>query len=382
MKLLISTQSTIEYDGQHYYGNSVNAAWKRYNGFGDITIICHVKIVKKASQDKLAENINLVFIKRINSVEAILKRYSKENDEIAKAQVKDNDICLVHLPSDNGYQVIKYCKKFDKPYITVVCGCSWDALWNHGWKGKIMAPLGFYKLRKAQSGAPYSIYVTNEFLQRRYPTPGRSIGCSNVNISTGIDGVLDRRINLIETTIKKDCVLKIGTAAAIDVAYKGQEYVIRALGVLKKEGLRFEYHLIGRGDESRLRRIARECDVEDEVFFHGSLPHEEVLDFLDEMHIYIQPSKQEGLPRSLIEAMSRGCMCLGSNTAGIPELIEPQYVFPKGGYKEMSQILSDLSKDDFLSQARRNFEKAKEYDQIILNNRRASFIHNVIMNYF
>ena len=90
MKVLISTQSTIEYDGQHYYGNSVNAAWKRYNSFGDITIICHVKNVKNASEDKLTDNLNFVFIKKINTVKAILKRYSKENDEIARACVKSS----------------------------------------------------------------------------------------------------------------------------------------------------------------------------------------------------------------------------------------------------------------------------------------------------
>ena len=258
--------------------------------------------------------------------------------------------------------------------MTVVCGCPWDALWNHGWKGKIMAPLGFYDLRRAQNNAPYSIYVTNEFLQKRYPTSGNSIGCSNVNISTGIDGVLDKRSEFIEKTIQKNCVLKIGTAAAVDVAYKGQEYVIRALELLKERGMCFEYHLIGTGDDSRLRKIAKECNVENEVFFHGSLPHEKVLDFLDEMNIYIQPSKQEGLPRSLIEAMSRGCLCLGSRTAGIPELIEAKFVFPKGNYNKMSQMLSGLTKEDFIIQARRNFEKAKEYDSKLLNNRRNSFI--------
>jgi len=376
MNLLISTQSTVEFDGTYYYGNSVRAIWNRYHNYGDnCLLICHKIDVKKPSQDRIDDSVNIVIINKINTVKALISKYSKLNDAIAKKQVMWADLCIVHLPNENGYQVIKYCKKYNKPYMTVVCGCSWDALWNHGWKGKIMAPMGFYKLKKAQKNAPYSIYVTNEFLQNRYPTSGKSIGCSNVNITTGIEGVLDKRLNHIELANHNvNRVLKIGTAAAIDVAYKGQEYVIRALGLLKNNGMLYEYHLIGTGDDTRLRGIAKEADVEEEVFFHGALPHEKVLDFLDEMDIYIQPSKQEGLPRSMIEAMSRGCLCLGSKTAGIPELIEPKYVFPKGDVKEIARILSELSEEDFISQARINFEKAKEYDSRLLNDRRHSFI--------
>lgn len=378
MKVLISTQSTIEYDGVNYYGNSVGAMWRRYKGLGDTTMICHKKETKVATQDKLDDSISFVFIKKINSINAILKNYSKENDLVAKRQVELNDICIVHLPSDNGYQVIKYCKKFRKPYLTVVCGCSWDALWNHGLRGKIMAPLGFLKLRYAQKHTPYSIYVTNEFLQSRYPTTGTSVGCSNVNIHTGLDGILNKRIDRIKKQVSKKSILKIGTAAAVDVAYKGQEYVIRALGVLKKKGAAFEYHLIGSGDFSRLEGIAVSNGVEDEVFFHGPLPHEKVLEFLDNIDIYIQPSKQEGLPRSLIEAMSRGCLCIGSRTAGIPELLEPAFVFPKANVKELSLILLNINEEKLEKQAKRNFNTAKDYDVERLNERRNAFLSKFI----
>ena len=325
MKVLISTQSTIEFDGRHYYGNSVGAMWRRYNGLGETTMICHLNNTQVASQDKLDESIKFAFIKKINSIKAILRRESRSNDLVAKEQVLSADMCIVHLPSDNGYQVIKYCRKYKKPYLTVVCGCSWDALWNHSIKGKLLALFGYLKLKNAQKYAPYSIYVTEQFLQKRYPSTGISIGCSNVNIHTGIEGVLEGRYDKIAV---KETVLKIGTAAAVDVAYKGQEYVIKALGLLKQKGYDFEYHLIGKG-----------------------------------------------LPRSLIEAMSRGCLCLGSRTAGIPELLEPEYVFSKGNVKEIASILSKVDENDLKKQAKRNYEKAKEYDVTILNCRRNDFLN-------
>jgi hypothetical protein len=40
----------------------------------------------------------------------------------------------------------------------------------------------WYSTRKAVINAPYVLYVTNEFLQRRYPANGRHIGCSDVSL--------------------------------------------------------------------------------------------------------------------------------------------------------------------------------------------------------
>lgn len=379
LKLLISTQSTVEYDGHSYYGNSVRALWKRYYAFGDqCRVIVHSKNVKRPLEDRLDDDTKLFVVKKINSFKAIVSRYSSYNAKIAEEQVRWADLCIVHLPSRNGYQVIRYCKKYGKPYLTVVCGCPWDALWNHGWKGKLMAPLEFFKLKRYQRTSPYSIYVTNEFLQNRYPSNGLTIGCSNVNIPTGVEGVLEKRIENVRKRIREGRVLKIGTAAAVNVAYKGQEYVIRALAVLKKKGIVFEYHLIGKGDNQRLLSIAQDAGVADQVFFYGSLPHEKVLDYLDDIDIYVQPSKQEGLPRSLIEAMSRGCLCLGSKTAGIPELIEKEYVFSKGNVGEIQEILCGINEEALLHQGQRNFEKAKEYDCRLLNERRNEFVKRFI----
>ena len=59
-----------------------------------------------------------------------------------------------------------------------------------------------------------------------------------------------------------------------------------------------------------------------------------MFELLDECDIYLQPSLQEGLPRSVIEAMSRGCACIGAATAGIPELLESEYVVKRKSVQE------------------------------------------------
>ena len=59
-------------------------------------------------------------------------------------------------------------------------------------------------------------------------------------------------------TKKEDEPIVLGTAAAIDVPYKGQAYVIEAISKLNKQGYNYEYQLIGTGDKTRLEKIAKE----------------------------------------------------------------------------------------------------------------------------
>ncbi len=160
--------------------------------------------------------------------------------------------------------------------------------------------------------------------------------------------------------------------------YKGQEYVIKAVSKLNKEGYNFEYCLAGGGDNSYLRSVAEKYNVVDKIKFLGSLPHKDVFKYLDSIDIYIQPSKQEGLPRALVEAMSRGCPALGSRTGGIPELLNKQLVFNNGAVSQICELLIKLDKESLLAEAKRSFEKAKEYDKTVLDKKRSSFYQKFI----
>ena len=64
-----------------------------------------------------------------------------------------------------------------------VVGCPWDAYWNYSLKGKIVAPFATYMMKRRVKSAPFVLYVTNKFLQKRYPTKGKKINCSNVELA-------------------------------------------------------------------------------------------------------------------------------------------------------------------------------------------------------
>ena len=100
-------------------------------------------------------------------------------------------------------------------------------------------------MKKSIKESKYVYYVTNKFLQKRYPTSGKTVSCSNVVLNYFDEKYLSNR-KIINKRIKdgKEPIV-LGTAAAIDVRYKGQQYVIKAISELNKEGYSFVYKLAG-----------------------------------------------------------------------------------------------------------------------------------------
>ena len=228
---------------------------------------------------------------------------------------------------------------------------------------------------------PYTIYVTREFLQKRYPTTGLSINCSNVELEKLEDKDLTARLSKIDS-LDSSMPLKVGTIAALNVPYKGQADVIKAVSRLKKLGIRIIYYLVGQGSPSRLIHLAKKMDVSESVLIIGPLKHSEIPKFLENIDIYIQPSKTEGLPRALIEAMSKACPTLGSNVGGIPELLDPSMLFHPGRCEEIVDRLVSLDKETLKDQAIRNFGEAGNFQKAILDNKRLEFYRQFLSEKF
>lgn len=196
---------------------------------------------------------------------------------------------------------------------------------------------------------------------------------SNVSLTEFDDTVLANRLAKIRQ-LDEHCTLVIGTTAAVDVRYKGQQYVIQALGKLKKQGIeRFQYQLVGGGDQSYLKTVAEKHGVQDKVKMLGAMPHDKVFEWLDSIDVYVQPSMTEGLPRALIEAMSRACPSIGSDAGGIPELLDQNVVFCRGLVDEICALLKKMDKARMLHEAEKNYEKSKKYGVNLIGKRRAEF---------
>lgn len=314
---------------------------------------------------------NVEFDQRIGMFAGPDVFFSRRIKRILKENIDSVDAVIVRLDSFMGLQTIKECKKEKKLYMIELVGCAWDSFWNHGISGKILAPYLFFRTRYEVKNAPFVVYVTSKFLQRRYPTNGVNTNISNVKLNKQDPIDLKNRLKKIELSRSK---LVLGTAANVDVRYKGQQFVIQAMGKLKKTGItNIEYQILGAGNPKYLIDMAKKYKVQDQVKILGSYPHEKVFEWLkNDLDIYIQPSLQEGLPRAVIEAMSVGVPCIGSDVAGIPELLDKEWVFKRKGNKatQIANLLINVTNEKLTKQAERNFREAKNFDYDLLLKKR------------
>lgn len=327
------------------------------------------KTYEEANLKKIELNgLEFVEIPNLNSISGFLIDKPKCKKIIAE-EVEKADLIFARIPSVISDMTINIAKKMEKKYMVEVGGCAWDSYWNHGLFGKLVAPYMFLNEVKSVKNADFASYVTEKWLQKRYPCKCPSISASNVYLKPLDESVLERRLNKIKTKSKRDPII-IGTTAAVNVRYKGQEYIIKAISKLNRQGYNFEYELVGGGDNSYLKSVAKKFGIEDKIRFKGLLLHDDVFTWLDHIDIYAQPSKQEGLPRALIEAMSRGCPSVGSDTAGIPELVSKDVVFGNGDILAICKILVRFDMNKMINLAILNFQKAKEFDSTLIEDKR------------
>ena len=369
-------------EGNYYVGSAFSqAVFDRYlQHFDHITLLMRKADIAPDDKEALARwnkidctNIDVVILPNLT---ASIKTYfspklRREFRRIVIENITPDRAVIIRAPSTSGTIAAKYCHKIGKPFLVEAVGCPWDSLWNHSLRGKITAPRSWLHFRRTMKLAPYAVYVTSEFLQRRYPTQGAQAAISDVELQPMDDSIIEKRLEKIESHTGK---IKLATAAAVNVAFKGQQFVIEALAKLKAKGnTDFEYHMAGGGDNSALKNLAEQLGVAEQVVFEGSLPHDKMFAWLDNMDLYIQPSLQEGLPRAVVEAMSRGLPALGARTGGIPELLGEKYIFERKGVDDIAKLLPAVSKEEMLTMAKNNFEHAKDFQKELLEKKRYEF---------
>lgn len=382
MKILLVTDQQLVIEGDKVLGppNFTNIL-KRLTAIGELSA-CLLKPRDKSKRIQVY-NDNVENIIKPQDITYISKSFiwpSHKTLSLLKREIEKVDLVIGYVPALNAEVAEILAHKMGKKYFALMVACPWDGLWNQDWKRKIAAPYRYLMNRYVLKNADYALYVTNRFLQNRYPNHvGNSIGISNVVLRENHVGVLNSRLEKINAKRSNDPI-KLATIAMLNVRYKGQRFVIRALRKLKEMGYdNYHYYLIGGGDDNELRRIATKEGVTEHVHFVGKLPHEDVFKLLDEIDIYIHPSLQEGLPRSVVEAMSRALPCIGARTAAIPELLDDQFVVKRKSVDKIVEKLLELreNKELMSQQAIRNFEEAKKYECSVLDARRKEFYNSI-----
>lgn len=368
-----------EFNGEFYSPATFPSnIWKRYlSVFEEIVVVGRGRSVFDNKGLSLSSCENVVFKPYFGvsgGVDYLLKK--RKIKKHLKPLIKQADAIILRLPSFFGECAVEICNQLGRPYLAEMVGCSWDSSWNYGSvTGKLRAPFSLMKTKQAIKNACGVIYVTEHFLQQRYPTNAQITSyASNVYIEEFSEEVLSNH----QLYLKSDKTsYKLALLANLQVKYKGFEVIFKALELaIKKLDKPVVLYLYGGGKSDYIKSLVRKYRIEENVKIMGLLNSgQEVYEALDGVDLYVHPSLTEGLPRAVIEAMSRGCPVLASSAGGIPELLDSNYLHKPGDYNKLAeQLFVCLSNENkLLEMSKDNFFKAKNYTSSILNERRNKF---------
>jgi glycosyltransferase involved in cell wall biosynthesis len=208
--------------------------------------------------------------------------------------------------------------------------------------------------------------VSRETLQRRYPpgAPDRSVHYSSIH--------LPAECIVAQPRVFSQPATRLIIVATLATPYKGVDTLLKSLPIVNRSDL----HLTIVGDgriRPQLEQMARDLAISSQVTFTGKLPAgQPVFDALDQAELFVLPSRGEGLPRAMIEAMARALPCIGTPVAGVPELLEPEHMFPQDDPPALADaIIGMIDRPERLTAASaRNLEVASEYEASVLTERR------------
>lgn len=143
----------------------------------------------------------------------------------------------------------------------------------------------------------------------------------NLNEYEGLSAL--RSEKRIELNLKEDDIALISMGDLIK--RKNYETAIRAVAATKNEKL--HYFICGKGpEEEALKGLAESLNITSHIHFLGF--RSDIKDLLAASDVFLFTTKQEGLPRSMMEAMASGLPCIASRVRGNTDLLENT----NGGY--------------------------------------------------
>lgn len=142
------------------------------------------------------------------------------------------------------------------------------------------------------------------------------LSCTNVKVIKNIV-----QSPQIEETKKDDAVHFMILGLVCE--QKGAFDLIQAVKQLKnKTEEKFMLHIGGLGETERLQIEIKENDLTDCVRFEGFVSGANKIKLLNKSDFYVLPSYAEGLPISILEAMSYSLPILSTPVGGIPEVVD------------------------------------------------------------
>lgn len=293
-----------------------------------------------------------------------------------KYAVDGCDAAILRLPSTVAQRISKQVLKAGIPFATEIVFDAQDgADTSNNIIEKLLWRIIDKQMRTICAKADGVSCVTAKYLQQHYFSvkPGHFVS----NYSTL---ALDKSFF---TSPRQYPQKKILTIAHVDLqiglhSRKGTDIIIQALEKLKKKGIIVNVSFAGDDWDNSTEKIlayAKEYSIDGQVSCPGFLSRQQLDEFLNNADLFVLPTKAEGLPRVIIEAIAKGLPTITTPASGNPELISADYLVPFYDVDTLAQKLELLvtNKDEYEKVSKENYEHSLQYEASILEKRRDAF---------
>ncbi|MEP1444773.1 MAG: glycosyltransferase [Paraglaciecola sp.] len=266
------------------------------------------------------------------------------------------------------------------PFAVEVAADPYDSYSSKALDGHFLSPLVqrfFVWLVKLQCKyAESSVYVTNYSLQQRYPPGNMQTSYGFTSLDLQEEAYAQNPKSLSDFNMNTPHIVLTGNMQG---SMKGHDVLIRALAKIRKVGINAQLTIIGFGDNTDyFKEMCKTEGLSSFVTFAGKLSSgEPVRAILRQADLFVLPSRQEGLPRALLEAMSLGLPAIGTRVGGVPELISPSAIVEPDSVEQLAnKIIEFLSSSELLvAYSVENLSKARSYSACKISEKRNAFLN-------
>lgn len=274
----------------------------------------------------------LQFLQRRRLVEA-------ELDRIARL----DGVFLLRIPSHIAFLLARRLEGLQKAYAVELLTDPADffaaGVSPHG-LAFLFRPYFCNRSRELCRQAFAANFVTGTRTRAQHPTPGAHWAGNVSDVDLPAEAFVSSRPRSIAKPLE---LIHVGL---LDLLYKGQDVLLRALALCQRRGLDFRLTFAGDGaNRQRLLSLASSLGIVDRVRITGALAGAEaVRSCLLQSDLFVLPSRAEGIPRALIEAMAVGLPAIGSNVGAIPDLLPDRWVVPSGLSEPLAMKIIEFSR--------------------------------------
>jgi len=364
-----------------------NEYLSRYLDVFDSICLC-ARVLEKKPLNLIEESLNkdkisILPLPNYNSSQII--KHFKECSDIISRKISEFNGSIIRGPSSISLLAYYVLNKNKVPFIAeiVINPRNFFNTDTNNLKNKLVSSLGKSMLvrhtKKMCMNANGVSYVTKYFLQNLFPSHSMRYGSSDIYFNTFYSSINLKPSdysNFINNHIEGEPFIITHTGWMVG-DNKGHKIVMDVAKALISKGYNIRVKFIGDGiKKNEFESYAKKRNIVQDILFLGQInDFESIQKQLLSSHLFLFPSKAEGLPRVLIEAMANSLPCIASNVDGIPELIDEQYLVEYNDIDKMVYLIEQFINNESLRKriCKQNYMKSLEYSDEVLSKKRRDF---------